>query len=287
MIPTESDLNVLSALRKAGIKRTLVLNINKGQNPEDLVESWENLCEMIIIRKNVGRDLAAYRDAWQILDKRGFEDIYLFNNSVFWLSSKMEKFLVNLKAHQGPLIGATNSFQPTLHLQSFSLRIKNQAFPIFSQAISKIRNTRWKQTAVSLGELKLSRDLESKSPKLLSALFDYQQLIRDLPKLNMSIESESFLRQQIRITRIQNVLTLSTRKQPLNPTHHFWFELYNSGFPGIKMDLLLKNPSAVQDNFLIETMLDDEDRKSLEKLNRTFLFVDNSIKGKIRRLIRI
>jgi hypothetical protein len=34
---------------------------------------------------------------------------------------------------------------------------------------------------------------------------------------------------------------------PLNPSHDYWLELLESGFPGIKVDLVRSNPSDIPD----------------------------------------
>ena len=281
--PTSGEIELLKQSAKAGLQNILVLNLDSKSISEQSLHEWKGLYTEIILRKNVGRDLAAYRSATSILDVSKVKSIYFFNNSVIWLPSKMRKFLQQFISWDQEIYSATVSYQPVRHMQSFALGAKGRGVPILLEEIKKIRNTRSKRATISFGEIRVSRNLTKAKIRFSNGFFQYSDLIKEaLNKTSLLSQPKSVINPAIeaRLNMIRGAVVNGT---PLNPTHHTWLELYNLGFPGLKKDLLGKNKTRIPDLTTYEQYLQKVDSKVLDMETIGFLTFPKTHSDRLRR----
>ena len=283
--PTIGEIELLKVTKKNGLQNLIVLNSDSKHGVEEYVKHWDDLCDEIVVRKNIGRDLAGYRAALEIIEKAEIKEIYFFNNSIMWLPEKLNSFLINFIDYKSKVYSATDSFQPVHHMQSFALAAKDEGVSELFEVMTKIRNTKTKRATIAFGEIKLSRDLSKKQGNKPDAFFKYSRLM-------VKAATETALKSQPRETvfpeidaRLNLLRAAATNGQPLNPTHHLWFELYTSGFPGIKRDLLKKNPSRIPDLLLLGPSVAESDAKLIAIEQQGFWFSPKSFTDKARRKI--
>ena len=281
--PTSGEIELLKQSANAGLQNILVLNLDSKSISEQSLNEWQGLYNEIILRKNVGRDLAGYRSATRILDISKLQSIYFFNNSVIWLPSKMRNFFQHFISWDQEIYSATVSYQPVKHMQSFALGAKGKGIPIILEEIKKIRNTRSKRATISFGEIRVSRNLTKAKIRFSNGYFQYSDLIKEaLNQTNLLSQPKSVINPAIeaRLNMIRGAVANGT---PLNPTHHTWFELYNLGFPGLKKDLLGKNKSRIPDLVIYEKYFEKVDTKILDMETVGFLTFPKTLIDRLRR----
>ena len=188
----------------------------------------EQLNNVVITRKNRGRDFGAFRDG---LLTREISDTYLslllINNSMLWDIAKLEKILdSDLTSVDNDMTGLTDSNQRSHHLQSYFLYFHGEKWQTFlTNEISHWKNWHFKRSIVHFGERGLSRRAVI-SGLQIGAIFPYSKLLESavhLDYLSQLIESGV----------------------NLNPTQHFWELLIAKSFPGVKISLLDTNPARL------------------------------------------
>lgn len=266
-LPSSSDEIFIESFRNQGFDVLVSLNADRKTRKKlksTSSEIWNRLASALLIRKNSGRDMAAYRDAFRYLTKNNldYSQIIFANNSVIWLPSKLENFVSTLNRQIGvSIFSATESFQPYQHAQTFLIGASESGQAQMRMALNKVRNTSLRSTSVIYGELKLNRDLR-KNGLISVPMFSYSQVFT---KALTSLWSEevSNSSSELRIHRIKNIIRAEAHGQALNPTHFMWLELYELGFPGLKKDLVFKNPSRIFDVPLIAFFLEEQDKSAV------------------------
>jgi hypothetical protein len=206
----------------------IVVVSNSSIDEDEVKKLVEQLEIVVITRKNRGRDFAAFRDAIlfrEIEDK--YSSLLLINNSVLWdcekLKNIMEAGLMNLETD---MIGLTDSFQRTYHLQSYFLYFHGHKWQSFlSNEVSSWKNWHFKRSIVHFGERGLSKRAVKRGLKI-GAIFPYSMLLKNASRLD-------YLDQLIK------------SEVKLNPTQHFWELLFADSFPGFKISLLETNPARI------------------------------------------
>lgn len=283
--PSPGEVELLTQASNAGLQNLLVLNADSILKANQAVPEWDGLCSGVIIRKNIGRDLAGYRAAIRILDESKVKRVFFFNNSIIWLPSRMKNFIEKFISINEDIYSATVSYQPTKHMQSFAMAAKNQGIPIFLDQMNQIRNTRSKRATISFGEIGISRNLTKLGVNFSSGLFSYSGLIME------ALNRTNFLSQPTRIinrgieARLEIIRGAVANGTPLNPTHHTWFELYTLGFPGLKKDLFTKNKSRIPDLVVLEEYFDELDKSMIDFEKIGFITFSKSWVERIRRKI--
>ncbi|ASY24331.1 putative rhamnan synthesis protein [Candidatus Nanopelagicus abundans] len=210
-----------------GLKVYIVVN-------SDLPKPFEFSRYPSIVRKNLGFDLGAYRDFTKRLGPN-CQRLVIINDSLLWNPNSFLEIVRNIGDKDG-ISFFTNSFQPRKHYQSYFVSISGQeAFLEFQNWMKQIRNWRSKFAAVSFGELRNGKILSK-----VSVIYPYEDLITTLKKEQLSQDKKES-------SRTDFVQRQVLAKKSLNPTHFFWRELLEKGFPGIKKDLVSRNPSGIPD----------------------------------------
>jgi len=113
-----------------------------------------------LLRPNRGRDLAAFRDALQLMKNiRSNSTVILLNSSCIWSADKLMDVIAKRVNHNSVNF-MSDSYQGTYHMQSYFLAIPydflNLTKDIFT---NNIRNWKFKRSAVIKGEKKLHKYL--------------------------------------------------------------------------------------------------------------------------------
>jgi hypothetical protein len=238
--------------------RCIVFVSNAGRINDAAMAELKEICAGIIIRKNIGYDFGAWRDAIEYLGlpRAETEELILANDSVFGPLIPLGDTLRKLNYAKADIWGLTESWQLRYHLQSFFLAFGPTALraPAFAKFWKSVRPVPSKPYVVHAYEVGVTQEM-LKGGLSCAALWGYEALIRlvnreELEKLILAEESELGKSDPIQVTRKLQILRIRdgvARRLPLNPTSDLWRQLLLSGFPFIKRELLRDNPTKVQD----------------------------------------
>ncbi len=226
----------------------------------------------VIVRRNLGYDFAAWRDAMRACGLPSARTCFLLlaNDSVYGPLHHLGPVLGRINFDQADVWGATDSWQHSFHLQSFFVAFGPKALghEVFARFWNSVRNVRSKWWVVRRYEVGLSRAFMAEGLRC-KALWPYAEMIKALrdampghhldakrpdeicetrgsPVRNeFSNWHDPFIEAGWRNTR--RILRLALRRVPLNPTADLWRVLIRQGCPFLKRELLRDNPSKVPD----------------------------------------
>jgi hypothetical protein len=253
----------------AGNGRDVVFVSNASKIRPEAMAALQGLCACIIVRRNVGYDFGAWRDA---LDHLGLpraetEEIICANDSVFGPLLPLGDTLRRLDYGKADVWGLTENWQVRYHLQSFFLAfgpkaIRAEAFRKFWRSVRPVPLKFYvvKEYEVGITQAMIKGGLSC------AALWSYEALIKLVNREAMdrvfgSDDSESSKADPIQKKRKLQVLRIRdgvAQRMALNPTSDLWRQLLMSGFPFIKRELLRDNPTWVEDVGDWEDVVRDE-----------------------------
>jgi hypothetical protein len=191
-----------------------------------------------IFRKNRGFDLGAYRDVLRVISDTQSEVLFL-NDSIYWDVIQLDRLLSHLDNMNDGAYFLTDSHQPFHHFQSYFMFLKGKTAILQAKNwLGTIRNWHRKTAAIEFGELRNAKYFKDSA----HILFPYSELIKSAELHYQKPDLSVFTKERLKFC-LRNVRD----GIPLNPTHHFYFELLQLGFPGIKRDLVKLNPSGIPD----------------------------------------
>lgn len=224
--------NHLSALREAGI--CVVLVSNSFTLEAEAAAHLRPICAAILVRRNVGYDFCAWRDALEHLGlpRADTEEVLLVNDSVYGPLSDLTPVLARIEQTGADVVALTDSRQRGWHLQSYFVCFKRAALhsAAWRRFWASVRPVPSKQWVINHCEVGLTRRLRDEG-LTCEALWPETDLLRHLGSGRQA-------------DRVRERLG---RGQLLNPTHDLWRVLLESDFPFIKRELLRQNPSRVPD----------------------------------------
>lgn len=238
--------------------RDVVFVSNSKRLKREANAALQELCAAVIVRRNIGYDFGAWRDAIDFLGlpRADTEEVIFANDSVFGPLVPLGDTLRRLNYQKADIWGLTESWQLRYHLQSFFLAfgpaaLRSEAFRKFWKSV---RPVPVKSYVVHTYEVGVTQAMV-KGGLRCAALWTYESLIKlvnrdELEKLILAEESELGKADPIQITRKLQVLRIRdgvARRVALNPTSDLWRQLLISGFPFIKRELLRDNPTKVED----------------------------------------
>lgn len=235
--------------------RDVVFVSNSGRlNPQDMA-ALQSLCTAVIIRRNIGYDFGAWRDAIDFLHlpQAGTEEIIFANDSVFGPLSPLRDLLGRLDYGKSDIWSLTESWQLRYHLQSFFLAfgpaaLHSGAFKSFWQ---NVRPVPLKSYVVQAYEVGITQ-IMLKAGLRCAAVWGYDELIKlaSRAELEKLLSAEGGKTDPLQLTRKLQLLRIRdsvAKRVALNPTSDLWRQLLISGFPFIKRELLRNNPTKVRD----------------------------------------
>jgi hypothetical protein len=263
----------IDALRSEGFKVVFVTNAGRLE-PPDL--DWLRIrAACILIRRNLGYDFGAWRDAMVAcgIPSVATQFLLLANDSVYGPLHKLAPMLNRIDFTHADVWSVTDSWQHRFHLQSFFLAFGPQAFKheAFSRFWRSVRNVRSKDWVVRRYEVGLSRLLIAAGLRC-KAVWSYVELIellrraaaeeedRDLASYVEHGQRNDKLKERTSSTGSYNtkrVLRMASERKPINPTADLWRVLIEQGCPFLKRELLRDNPSRVPDVASWLSVVDD------------------------------
>jgi len=238
--------------------RTVVFVSNSKRLRPAAMAAVQALCAAVIIRRNIGYDFGAWRDAIDLLHlpRADTREIILANDSVFGPLTPLADTLGKLDYEKTDIWGLTESWQRRYHLQSFFLAFGPKALraEVFGKFWRGVRPVPAKSYIIHAYEVGVTQAM-MKDGLRCAAIWTYENLIRQvnqevLEKLIASESSELGKTDPIHITRKLQILRIRdavARRIALNPTADLWRQLLMSGFPFLKRELLRSNPTQVED----------------------------------------
>jgi hypothetical protein len=249
-VAADWEVACLARARQAGLGVCAVVTSADGSSVDEA--PWLDSSDLVLFRRNRGRDLGAYRDAVEYLlrhDYRG--SIALTNNSVLWREDAFKRLYRDSEGLGVEIAGATSSLQVAPHLQSFWLWVAPGVLstPAARALIGGWRNYRTRSAAIVYGELPVSSSTTARGLRA-GAVFPYERVVDELRRA----EAHPTGSHPSTVARRQLVLSVVDNGHPLNPTHFMWSELLALGLPGIKRDLVALNPARIGDHNQIEVV---------------------------------
>jgi len=255
----------LSELKKNGFQ-IIFVSMSDIKSVEE-IEKLKSLTTHIIIRETFGWDFGAWRDIWlhyqdQFASFVSLEgELLLANDSVVGPLYPLKPLIEKMRTYEG-LIGLTENSEYFPHLQSYFLLLRGQqALSTFTTFIKKLKLTNDKNSIIHDGELGLSRYFRQNSVNIYVAFplieLHNRVLQNSLERRNFFISISGILGAEHSLTfsypdlnkKMDEIVDLMRRwagLQRLNPLQYFWKTLVEEmGFPFIKTELLLRNPTGV------------------------------------------
>lgn len=234
-IPAPSR-HYVSAMRDAGLTVVLVCN---GPPLGTEAAGWaRGAAAAVIQRRNLGFDFAAWRDAlaWCGLPAPGLELLVLANDSVYGPFAPFADLMAGLDFKRADVWGATESWQIRYHLQSYLLFFGPAALahPAFLAFWPAVQNYRSKHLVIRRYEIGLTHAMLAGGLRC-EALWPYAAVADAVQRIEPA---------DLQADRLAH---LAARQCAFNPVSDAWRVLVAQGFPFLKRQLLLRNPSRVAD----------------------------------------
>jgi Rhamnan synthesis protein F len=248
----------IASLADAGLD--VVFVTNSGRILDEAKEFLKRHCAAILIRRNVGYDFGAWRDALDTLSLPRAETraIFLVNDSVYGPFKDLKPLLSAIDFERADLWGATESWQHRYHLQSFFLGcgeavIRGEAWREFWRSVRPVPSKDW---IIRHCEIGFTRTMVRGGARS-AAIFPSAALLdeREIERLERVIDEDRVWRGQncrVRAEAIHARHILRSAQRPtnaLNPSVDLWRQLIQAGYPFLKRELLLRNPTRVADVF--------------------------------------
>jgi hypothetical protein len=236
----------------------LVFVTNAGKLTEPAMQGLREICAGIIIRRNIGYDFGAWRDAILHLGLPRAEthEVILANDSVFGPLTPMGDVLRRLNYSKADIWGLTESWQVRYHLQSFFIAFGPAALhaEAWGKFWRRVRPVPMKSYVVRSYEIGITQAMV-KGGLSCAAMWPYEALLKKVDNASFERlieESETnagkldpiIRNRKLHAVRLRDAIA---RRVALNPTSDLWRQLLLSGFPFIKRELLRDNPTKVDD----------------------------------------
>ena len=265
----EHTRGYIEALIQEGLDVVFVTNSGHLSEQDRL---WLRLrVTRIVIRRNVGYDFAAWRDAMleAKLPAPQTSLLILVNDSVYGPFRPLEPILAKIDFRRADVWGLTDSWQHRYHLQSYFLAFGAAAVqsPGFGAFWRNVRNVRSKWWVIRNYEIGLTQRLISAGLQCM-AIWPYTDLVDGLklvesgpraahggdgspverksaePALVSDLPNATMERSAAGSSRLMHFVKC---RVAMNPTADLWRILIDCGYPFIKRELLRENPSGVPD----------------------------------------
>lgn len=231
-------LQYLSELNRCGLG--VVVVSTSRQLDDASIDALKRVASVAILRDNVGYDFGSYKVGIDLLREQGIEprQLLLTNDSVFGPFHSLNQVFTDAQSYD--LYGMTDSFDFHYHLQSFFIIygervLKSQDFWNFWDQVEFIdaNEPGFKQQIILRYEVGGSQYFLEKGFRIGSA-YPFTAVL--------SRAFDDYLNQ---LRSIQDVPGSSIRPLHIqfNATHRFWNTLLDIGFPFLKRELLLVNPT--------------------------------------------
>jgi len=234
----------------AGAGYTILFVSSAPKLSPEAVAILKPLCCMIIRRKNVGYDFAAYKEGIARIPRlERLEALILANDSVYGPFIPLHQVLDQADPEVSDVWSMTDSWQHSYHLQSYFLlfyrsAIVHSEFGRFWRSVHFVQSKAW---VIRFYEVGLSKTLLAAGLSC-RALFPYRKamlMVLDFVRESGLLDKEK-MGNWPEHKFIAEIYSIMSSNLPLNPTHFFWYHLIGRmGFPFLKRELLEKNPARI------------------------------------------
>jgi lipopolysaccharide biosynthesis protein len=246
-------LRYLAALRDTGFDIAFVSN--SGRLKPEAQAVLAKLCAVVLVRRNVGYDFGAMREAILRLGlpRADTEQVLIANDSVYGPLCPLDDLLARIDFDTADVWGCTESWQVRYHLQSYFLvfgaaALRHPAWRAFWQRVRPVQSKEWiiRHYEVGLSQMLLRAGLRCR------AIWPYADLVKRVDPELLAISDEDAALSGDPIVMMRKVHARFIRdaavtRRPLNPTSDLWRQLLLSGYPFVKRELLRSNPTRVRD----------------------------------------
>ncbi len=250
-------LHYIQALLDAG--RTVVFITNSPKFPKSERAKLENLCALVLWRKNKGYDFGAYADGLKALgDISAYSTITLCNDSAYGPLFSLHKAYEQMDPATADIWGLTDSWDSAHHLQSYFLVFHKKALrhPGFQKRWQTYIHVPSKSWVIRKHEIGLSVDMR-KANLRVCAVYPYRELLTDFfTRMGDAsiLENKNILPAHRKF--LKRIYEHAEQGAPLNVTHFFWDRLITKfGYPFIKKEILQGNPSTLPSLYLWENLV--------------------------------
>lgn len=262
VVPATRDF--IRGLEDAGL--SVVFVTNSGVIQDEDKAFLHRHCASVLIRRNIGYDFGAWRDALDTLGLPRAETrtVYLVNDSVYGPFSDLRPLLDTIDFEQADIWGITESWQHHYHLQSFFLACGEKAIrsPAWRHFWRSVRPIPCKDWVIRHCEVGFTRAL-ARGGISIAALYPNTTLLDDkeLRRLEQLLLADDLTdgqdeRLHAEAEHADRILRCARRNpMPLNPSIDLWRQLIRAGYPFVKRELLLRNPTKVTDVFAWEEVV--------------------------------
>ncbi|MGH7193024.1 MAG: rhamnan synthesis F family protein, partial [Candidatus Saccharimonadales bacterium] len=249
----EHVVGYLASLAECGLSVVLVTNSARLQ--PDAMRRLQTLCAGVLVRRNIGYDFGAWREAiTQLrLPRPETECLVLANDSVYGPLHPLRETFEKIRLDDAAVWGLTESWQMGYHLQSYFLvfnarAVQSQAWAGFWHAVRPAPSKHW---VIRRYELGLTQTM-LRAGFDCQAVWPYERLVGAVDALLFTPETEGDKRDgdplvAARVKQASRIRSSAVGRVPLNPTSDLWRQLLCNGFPFIKRELLRDNPTKVDD----------------------------------------
>jgi hypothetical protein len=185
-------LHYVAMLQRCGL--SVVFVTNAGRLREDGLEALKPLCAGILMRRNVGYDFGAWREALDhlALPRYETESLLILNDSVYGPLCPLESLLERMDFSKADVWGATDSWQTRYHLQSYFFAVGrkvlvSRAWHDFWRQVRPVQSKEW---VIRRYEVGLTQSLV-RAGFVCGALWNYTELLRGLDPALAGIPAEA------------------------------------------------------------------------------------------------
>lgn len=172
-----------------------------GVNTSSLTEDVSELLDCYIERFNFGRDFGSYKAGFNYIFNKKLHlqcpRLLMINDSVYYESTRTEKFLLDLMNTDIEVLGATENHQIEHHLGSFCISMSNRILKHekFIHYWQSYKNSELRPVVIKNGEAALSVCLKRlvSQPVHFRALYDVELLSKLLKENEQNIKAAILL----------------------------------------------------------------------------------------------
>ncbi|WP_074825222.1 MULTISPECIES: rhamnan synthesis F family protein [Pseudomonas] len=176
-------IGLLQSAKKQGIY-TLCVNTLKISD----IEQHKDIIDCYIDKYNYGRDFGSYKSGFEHIFRRGIQKdcprLLMINDSIFFSSKHIDKFLEEMFNSETEALGATENFEIEHHLGSFCIAFDKKILnnEIFQNYWKNYELTDVRPDVIKRGEMGLSKTLKRvvTSPDQFKALYDSTRIAKVL-----------------------------------------------------------------------------------------------------------
>ena len=148
--------NVLEQLKRLEVDCWVAVNQNAST---EIIDYLKSNSHKVIVRKNFGRDIGAYKDVISKLNLNEIQRLLIINDSVFYFSKKLDSLFDRLFETQQEVLALTCSGEQHWHAQSYLLSLSRKVFlsSTFSHFWRSYKPFNSRFHAIKYGELEFSK----------------------------------------------------------------------------------------------------------------------------------